>query len=200
MRIDSARQAWHDCTYHQTISGLGRFEQVVLLGRTVQTSACPVNANAAIHGAMSGWVQSAIAKLPLTLQAFGNYLYAPVLNAICTASICRAAEAVVLDAVLARAPRMTAAKREKLSFVVKGVMRRYRHMHQGGQSSAPDPCTTAEQFRHWLDDRYGMRLESSNWTRNWGAIEHLIFDCCADIDRRALAAVSAAIQLMKEDI
>lgn len=200
MKIDSARQAWHDCTYNQSASGLGRLEQILLLGRTVQTSACPVNANAAVHAAMSGWVQLAIAQLPLPLQAFGNYMYSPVLEATCTASTCKAAEAVVLDAVLALAPRMTAAKREKLELVVKGVMRRYRHMHQGGQSSASDPCATAEQFRRWLSDHYDMRLASSNWARNWGTLERLIFDCCADIDQRALATVSAAIQLMNEDI
>ena len=97
-----------------------------------------------------------------------------------------------------RSPRMTAAKREKLEFVGKGVVRRYRHMHQGGQSANEDPLINAEKFRTWMWQVYEVRLESCNWERDWGGVLQLIFECCEDLDRRALSPVAAVIYEMRE--
>lgn len=46
----------------------------------------------------------------------------------------QASQEFVFGMVVSKSKRMAAAKREKLKLVVKGVMRRYRCMHQGGQS------------------------------------------------------------------
>ncbi|MNJ72477.1 hypothetical protein D3C77_691320 [compost metagenome] len=92
---------------------------------------------------------------------------------------------------------MTAAKREKLEYVVKGVMTRYRYMHQGGQSANDDPLESPEGFRAWLNAHYGVKLDSVRWDREWGGYVRLAFDCCEDVDKMALGPVAATIYEMK---
>lgn len=198
MKINSARLAWHDCTYTETRGGLAGLEQLCLLGAAVQTTEQGVTANTAVHGALAGWIQSAIAKLHPQVRVFGDFMYAPRPDARHAADIREAAEEVIFGLVVSKSPRMTAAKREKLEYVVKGVMRRYQHMHQGGQSANEDPLASPEQFRAWLAGEFGVRLESSNWDRDWGGVERLIFECCEDVDRMALSPVAAVIYQMKE--
>lgn len=111
-----------------------------------------------------------------------------------------AAEDVVFAAVMSKAKRMTEAKREKAEYVVKGVMLRYRRMHQGGQSANPDPMSKPETFRAWLFDQYGVRLESCNWDRDWGDFVRLCFDTCEDIDRMALSPIGGLIYRMREEV
>lgn len=97
------------------------------------------------------------------------------------------AEESVFIMVMQRSPRMTAAKREKLEYVVKGVMARYRYMHQGGQSANEDPLASPEGFRAWMDAHYGVALDSRNWERDWGDVIRVSFECCEDLDRDALS-------------
>ena len=40
-------------------------------------------------------------------------------------------------------------------------------MHQGGQSSNPDPLAKPEAFRSWMDAEYGVNLSSVAWGRDW---------------------------------
>ena len=109
-----------------------------------------------------------------------------------------AAEEVVFLMVQNSSPRMTAAKREKLEFVVKGVMRRYRHIHQGGQSANEDPLENPEKFRAWLWQVFEVRLESCAWSRDWEPYIQRVFECCEDLDRMALIPVAAVIYEMKK--
>ncbi|MNP38998.1 hypothetical protein D3C76_1325500 [compost metagenome] len=81
---------------------------------------------------------------------------------------------------------------------MKGVMRRYRYMHQGGQSANDDPMIKPESFRAWLLAEYGVRLESFNWDRDWETVVRLTFDCCEDVDRMALSPIGAVIYEMRE--
>lgn len=193
MQLNSARQAWHDC-YHVAWDSQGSFiEQLGLLGAMVQTTEKQRKANHAVHQALAGGVQSAISKLPGRIKAFGNFMYSPRLDADTQED----AEEAVFVMVQQRSPRMTAAKREKLEYVVKGVMARYRYMHQGGQSANDDPLASPEGFRAWLDAHYGVRLESSNWDRDWGGFVSLVFECCEDLDKEALSPVAAAIYEMR---
>lgn len=193
MKLNSARQAWHDCTHNPSRGGLSGLEQRSLLGTAVQTTDRGVTADHAMHSTLAGWVQSAIARLHPQVQVFGEFMY----GAGNDADIREAAEEVVFGLVLSKSPRMTAAKREKLEWVVKGVMRRYRYMHQGGQSANPDPLAKPEAFRAWLLDVYGARLESTNWERDWGGPVVLAFECCEDLDKKALSPVAAVIYQMK---
>lgn len=71
-------------------------------------------------------------------------------------------------------------------------------MHQGGQSSNEDPLANAEKFRAWMWQVCEVRLESCNWERDWGGVIQLIFECCEDLDRRALSPVAAVIYEMRE--
>ncbi|WP_116828835.1 hypothetical protein [Pseudomonas syringae] len=191
MKIHSARQAWHDCTY---ISAPGQSSDVVQLGVVVQSTERGPTANHAMHSALAGHIQSAIAKLHPQVRVFGEYMYAANRDD----DINEAAEHVVFGMVISKSKRMTAGKREKLEYVVKGVMRRYRYMHQGGQSANDDPLIKPEAFRSWLMGEFGVRLESCNWDRDWECFVRLSFDCCEDLDRMALSPIGAVIYLMRE--
>ena len=191
MKIHSARQAWHDCNYNPAP---GQSSDVVELGVVVQSTERGPTANHAIHGALAGHIQSAIARLHPQVRVFGDYMYAADQDD----DVREAAEEVVFLMVQSRSARMTAAKREKLEFVVKGVMRRYRHMHQGGQSSNEDPLSNAEKFRGWLWQVFEVRLESCAWARDWEPSIQRVFECCEDLDRMALSPIAAIIYQMKE--
>jgi hypothetical protein len=191
MKINSARQAWHDCKYNPAP---GQSSDVAQLGVVVQATERGPTANHAVHGALAGHIQSAIARLHPQVRVFGDFMYAAEQND----DIREAAEEVVFGLVQSRSPRMTAAKREKIESVVKGVMRRYRYMHQGGQSSNEDPLANAEKFRAWMWQVYGVRLESCAWARDWEPYIQRVFECCEDLDRMALSPIAAIIYQMKE--
>jgi len=191
MKIKSARQAWHDCKYNPAP---GQTSDVVQLGVVVQNTERGPTANHAVHGALAGHIQSAIERLHPQIRVFGDFMYA----AEQSDEIREAAEEVVFLLVQSRSPRMTAAKREKLEYVVKGVMRRYRYIHQGGQSSNEDPMANAEKFRAWMWQVYGVRLESCAWSREWEPYIQRTFECCEDLDRMALSPVAAAIYQMNK--
>jgi len=191
MKINSARQAWHDCKYNPAP---GQTSDVVQLGVVVQNTERGPTASHAVHGALAGHIQSAIARLHPQIRVFGDFMYA----AEQSDDVREAAEEVVFLLVQNRSPRMTAAKREKLGYVVKGVMRRYRYMHQGGQSSNEDPLANAEKFRAWMWQVYEVRLESCAWSRDWEPYIQRTFECCEDLDRMALSPVAAAIYQMNK--
>lgn len=193
MQLNSARQAWHDCLYTAWDSQGSFIEQLGLLGAMVQTTEKQRKACHAVHQALAGGVQSAIDKLKPHVKAFGHFMYAPRLDV----DDKETAEEVVFLMVQQRSPRMTAVKREKLEYVVKGVMARYRYMHQGGQSANEDPLASPEGFRSWMDAHYGIVLESRNWERDWGDVIRVAFECCEDLDRDALSPVAAAIYEMR---
>lgn len=194
MQLNSARQAWHDCLHTPWDSQGVYIEQLGLLGTMIQTTEKQRKASHAVHQALAGGVQAAICKLPGRIKAFGHFMYAPRLDADTQED----AEEAVFIMVQQRSPRMTAAKREKLEYVVKGVMARYRYMHQGGQSANDDPLGAPESFRGWLHAHYGVKLASSAWARDWGSFIALAFECCEDVDKMALSPVAAVIYQMKE--
>ncbi|WP_019097741.1 hypothetical protein [Pseudomonas putida] len=194
MQLNSARQAWHDCLYTAWDSQGSFIEQLGLLGTMVQTTEKQRKASHAVHQALAGGVQAAINKLSTRIKAFGNFMYSPRMDADTQED----AEEAVFIMVQQRSPRMTAAKREKLEYVVKGVMARYRYMHQGGQSANDDPLASPEGFRAWLVAHYDVRLESTAWARDWDGYIRLAFECCEDLDRMALAPVAAALYQMKK--
>lgn len=194
MQLNSARQAWHDCLYTAWDSQGSFIEQLGLLGAMVQTTEKQRSASHAVHQALAGQVQLVIGKLHSQVRAFGNFMYSPRLDD----NTREFAEELIFNLVQRKSPRMTAAKREKLEYVVKGVMTRYRYMHQGGQSANDDPLESPEGFRTWLHAHYGIKLESSAWSRDWDGFVRLTFECCEDVDRMALSPVAAVIYRMKQ--
>lgn len=194
MQLNSARQAWHDCLYTAWDSQGAFIEQLGLLGTMVQTTEKQRKASHAVHQALAGGVQAVIFKLPGSLRAFGNFMYAPQSGD----NEREVAEEWVFSLAMARSGRMTAAKRERCEYVAKGVMFRYRRMHQGGQSSAQDPFESPEWFKRWIDDVYGVMLPSCAWARDWEPFVQICFEVCEDLDKRALSPVAAAIYEMKE--
>lgn len=194
MQLNSARQAWHDCFYTAWDSQGSFIENLGMLGTLIQTTEKQRKASHAVHQALAGGVQAAIFKLPGSLRAFGNYMYAPS----CTDDEREVAEEVIFGMAMARSGRMTAAKRERCEYVAKGVMFRYRRMHQGGQSSAQDPFASPEWFKRWIDEEYGVSLPACAWTRDWEPFVQICFGVCEDIDKRALSPVAATIYEMNK--
>jgi len=191
MNINSARQAWHDCTYNPAP---GQNSDVVQLGVVVQATERGPTANHAMHSALAGHIQSAIGRLHPQVRVFGEFMYAAGQGE----DIREAAEEVIFNFVMSKSKRMTAAKREKLDYVIRGVMQRYKYMHQGGQSANADPLIKPEAFRAWLVETYAVRIESCAWGRDWEPVIRLAFECCEDVDRMALSPVGAVIYQMKE--
>lgn len=191
MKINSARQAWHDCNYNPAP---GQTSDAAELGVVVQGTERGPTANHAVHSTLAGQIQSAIARLNHQLRAFGNAMYA----AEPTDDDWDEAEAAVCNLACSRAARMTADKRERAEYVAKGVFRRYRYMHQGGQSSNEDPLIKPELFRAWMDAEYGVKLPSAAWGRDWEPFVQYCFDACYDIDAKALSPIGGVIYKMKE--
>ena len=191
MKINSARQAWHDCNYN---TAPGQTSDAAELGVVVQGTQRGPTADHAVHGALAGQIQSAIARLHSQLRAFGNAMYAaePSLDDR------ESAEEAVFNLACSRVERMTSSKRDRAEYVAKGVFRRYRYMHQGGQSSNPDPLIKPEMFRAWLKSEYGVNLISDRWGRDWEPFVQLCFDACYDIDAQALSPIGGVIYKMKE--
>ncbi|MES2868930.1 MAG: hypothetical protein V4749_05105 [Pseudomonadota bacterium] len=191
MRIDSARQAWHDCNYNPAP---GQTSDAAELGVVVQGTERGPTANNAVHGALAGHIQSAIARLHFQLRAFGNAMYA----AEPSADDVEEAEEAVFNLACSRVERMTASKRDRAEYVAKGVFRRYRYMHQGGQSANPDPMVSPEEFRKWMFVVFEVKLPSVAWGRDWEPFVQLCFDACYDIDAKALSPIGGVIYQMKE--
>jgi hypothetical protein len=191
MKIHSARQAWHDCNYNPAP---GQTSDAAELGVVVQSTERGPTANPAMHSVLAGHIQSAIARLHFQLRAFGNAMYA----AEPTDDDREEAEGAVFNLACSRVARMTASKRERAEYVAKGVFRRYRYMHQGGQSANADPLIKPEQFRAWMKGEYGVELTSAAWGRDWEPFVQLCFEACSDIDARALSPIGGVIYKMKE--
>lgn len=191
MKINSARQAWHDCNYNPAP---GQTSDAAQLGVVVQKTERGPTADHAVHGALAGQIQSAIARLHYQLRAFGNAMYA----AEPTDDDREEAEEAVFNLACSRVERMTASKRYRAMYVAKGVFRRYRYMHQAGQSSNPDPLIKPEVFRAWMVAEYDVKLPSAAWGRDWEPFVQFCFDACYDIDARALSPIGGVIYKMRE--
>lgn len=194
MNLNSARIAWHDSMYSRWDSQASVVEQLGILGRMVQTTERDRSLDVAIHQALAGRIQGAIATLPVRLQAFGHHMYGPGTNP----DIKEEAESLVFDLAYSRGEKMYAKKMERARAVAAGVLYRYRRMHQGGQSSMPDPMPKPEGFRAWVLAEKGISLSSEQWTREWEGFIDACFLACDDLDKQALIPVSSILALMKD--
>lgn len=193
MQLNSARQAWHDALYVPRDSQGAVMQEMGLLGRMIQKTDKQRKAGHQARQAIAGRIQQAIDTLPDHLKAFGNHMYSPM----ATDDDADDAHYVVFSTAYAAGQRMYAKKLEKARLVARGVLHRYRRMHQGGQSEGIDPCPTPEAFRAWLLHVLGLELSSEQWTREWEGFIQACFDACNDLDKEALVPVSKAIKIMK---
>lgn len=194
MKLKSARQAWHDSLYMPWDSVLSVAAEWALLGASVQKTERDSRNRVAMHQALAGQIQRAIATLPSHLQAFGHWLYSPFQ----LDDHREIAEELVFALAVAESKRMTSSTYERARHVAAGVLHRYRRQHQGGQSEGVDPLPTPESFRRWLADQYGLELRSESWARDWEAFVELCFCACDKLDRAALAPVAVTVRLMCE--
>jgi hypothetical protein len=195
MKLNSSRQAWHDAFHMPWDSASSHVEQLGRLGCSVQKTERAVTANHAAHQALAGYIQRAIDTLHTEVKAFGNWMY----NPLATVDDQETAEEVVFLGACQQAGRMTASKRERAEYVAKGVLYRYRRMHQGGQSSCEDPLASPEGFRAALLDVYGINIASEAWARDWQPFVQLCFDVCNDVDKMALRPVAIVIGELTEE-
>ncbi|MNZ76592.1 hypothetical protein D3C78_951050 [compost metagenome] len=194
MRLNSARQAWHDALYSQWNSNAAHFAMIEELGVAVQKTEIDNSVALCAHRAIAGRVQLAISTLPRRLQLFGHHMYAPGESD----DLREGAERLVFELAYSRGERMYAKRIPKAQAVAAGVLHRYRRMHQGGQSAMPDPLPSPEGFRAWVLEERGVILASESWAREWGGFVEACFLACDDIDKAALAPVSRAINLILE--
>jgi len=198
MKLNSAREAWHSAFYSQTDGQWMAFEQQHYLGCMVQMSDRDRSTMVAMHQALAGPIQAAIATLPVRLQAFGHHMYGPGTED----DIREAAESLVFDVVyaqmLGRGEKFYAKTMVRAQAIAAGVLYRYRRMHQGGQSAMPDPLPKPEAFRKWIEDEKGVKLASESWGREWEPFEAACFLACDDLDKAALVPVSQILAVMKE--
>jgi hypothetical protein len=145
-----------------------------------------------VHQAIAGRIQQAINTLPRYVAAFGHWMYNPLADD----DLREMAQAAVFVRAYEKIPRMTKQKMVRARYVAMGVLFRYRRMHQGGQSASLDPLSKPEMFRDWLYAEYGVRIRSEAWSREWAGFVERCFDACDDLDREALAPVSAVIGVM----
>lgn len=194
MKLFSARQAWHDAYHQPWDSVMSVAAEWARLGTSVQTTCRSVNAGHAAHQALAGAIQAVISRLPVKPRAFGHFMYSPL-----TMNDQReiAEDAVFVKAV-SLVPAMRQAKYDKAEYVSKGVLYRYQRMNQGGQGGCADPLMNPEVFRQWLDDWYGISLDSRNWDREWGAFVEACFKECNELDRKALGPVAAVLNDLLE--
>lgn len=198
MRLNSARTAWHECLHEPQSGNAGHLAMIQELGVAVQKTEIDRSAGICVHRALAGVVQSAICTLPRRLQIFGHHLYAPEDRMGDPDTLREEAEQFVFELAYSRGERMYAKRIPKAQAVAAGVLYRYRRMHQGGQSAAPDPLPSPEAFRAWVLSVRGVSLASEAWSREWGGFVDACFLACDDIDKAALAPVSRAINLMLE--
>lgn len=226
MKLNSARQAWHDCYYQPWDSVMAGAMDRAKLGmdeaggyvRKVVTETTEDGKEITYpkYVFVPGIHQTRPERDISTSRAVHQALSAHIQRAIDTlpghiaafghwmyspmgsADHKEIAEAAVALFAYDRHGRMTAKKAERAKYVAAGVLHRYRRMHQGGQSSMADPLISPEAFRAWLDGEYGLRLSSEQWGREWGGYVQHCFDVCNDLDRQALAPVAGVIVEMKE--
>lgn len=194
MNLNSARAAWHDAyhTSRDSIAAVGIDR--ARWGAAIQLSQFDARSGRAANQALAGWVQSAIATLPAHVQEFGHWLYSPLAGDDQRDT----AEALVFAHAYKASARMTAAKAERARYVAAGVLFRYRRINQGGQGAAPDPLPSAEAFRRWVLDWYGVNLNSSAWRREWAPFVAQCFAACDAMDRAALAPVGRLLAKLKD--
>lgn len=197
MKINSARQAWHDAFYQPWDSVMSYAIELAKLGASVQTTEKQRHAGQCVHQTLSGHVQRAIATLPGYAQAFGHHLYNP-LSDDDHRECAEAAVYLMAYKVVTKEARMSAKKQEKALHVAAGVLYRYRRMHQGGASACPDPMAKPEHFRDWLVLEKGCMISKDNFAREWETFIEACFAACNDIDKQALAPVALCIGEMKE--
>ena len=190
MQLLSARQAWHDAFFLPWSQSM----ELIDLGCRVQKTQYDKSTGIAMHQALAGMIQRAIGTLPVALREFGHHLYSPLAGHEQRES---AEESVYLLA-RAKSARMTAAKSEKARYVACAVLYRYRMKNQGGQGEGLDVLTTPADLREWLDARYGVRLSSEQWAREWEPFIALCTEICDTLDRVALSPVAGVLEVMKD--
>jgi hypothetical protein len=157
-----------------------------------------ISTGRAVHQALAAPIQKAIASLPLRLQAFGHHLYGPGTDDDLREEAETLVFGVVYAGMLSNGERFYAKTMARAQAIASGVLYRYRRMHQGGQSSMPDPMPNPEAFRKWLEAEKGVKLASESWGREWEPFVAACFRACDDLDKEALVPVSSTLALMCE--
>jgi len=190
MRLQSSRQAWHDCFYQRGACTLETLVDRAFWGQ-IQLTQIDRSLDRIAHQALAGRFQAAIASLPIELQHFGNSLYAPE---SCTrqSNLWQEAAHELVWLSWGKRVELNEEKANQAYWVAAGVLYRYRRMVQGGMGN-PDPLEAPRQFRAWLQDSFGVILDRRNWTREWGWIVQQLFGECDRLDRAALLPLSAVL-------
>lgn len=192
MRLISARQAWRDAFHESRDSVLAAAIEKAKLGKRgrVANETHPgrqdTNGRCA-HMLAAGLVQAAILTLPKPLQHLGHFLYSPVATG---ENLSVAHAAVWFGSPLSSS--LPEAKRERAFWVAMAALQSHKCLVHGRDGWGPVMISS------FVLDRFGGRIDASNWARDWAGIWEVLACKVDKMDAQALKPVAAVVSDMLE--
>lgn len=192
MKLNSARQAWHDCYYSTSKCQMDVNIELARLGAYVQHSSKLNTCNAAAHQVQAGLIQSAIARLPPPLQMLGHWLYAP--NGFIPAG----AENIVWKTLAILCGLGVNDEDSDHWYLARCSMHRYRELAW----QRPDEVSefrSPRQIKKWLWEQHGIDIETRRWGRDYGRFWDRALRQLDELDKKALVPIQAVISEANDD-
>lgn len=192
MKYITARQAWHDAYYSGKENTMIEF---LKLGKAVQKTIKSNSNSSAIHAWLAGRVQNAISTLIYPLQCFGHYLYKPYSNGLLdnmeySEVLETSHEAIKIGLLLKHTgEQWTDAKFNRVNCIIYACMEEYKKL----VLSKKKKFNSYNQTCQWIYGEFGIKIDHTNWHRDWLKIYEEIMDICNEFDKKALIPVTEVI-------
>lgn len=189
MQLKSARAAWHEAYYSPEVSRTASAQEQAQLGTMVQKTSKANTTAVSVNHALAGLIQDAITMLPVPLQVFGHWMYAPL-------GAFKDYRREVWSMVALKAG-ITPSDTE-LWVLADAAIHSYRDLAQDKPlelSMRNRPL----RVRHWLTEQHGIEIDSRRWCVKYAAAWDRLFSVMDELDRRALAPVSKVISDANEE-
>lgn len=189
MKLISARQAWRDALHEGRDSVLAAAADRAALGKrgrvVGETMPSMLDSNGrCAHMFAAGLVQSAIGTLPKPLQHFGHAMYSPV----STGQDLNIAHGLVWFTTVL--PECSARRREIAYWVALAAIKSHQAFVYGREGWGPG------RVCEFVQDWYGVRMDQSNWARDWASIWEAISKAIDLLDKKALKPVADVVARM----
>lgn len=187
MRLQTARQAWHDAQYTTSSSPIARASEMKKLGACIQNTVWHNSLNRAAHIAQAGKVLQAIDTLPQALQQVGNWLYAPLTTQEANEIVEDVQELIFLKSGVER-------DNDEIYWLTRAVMRDYQDLVLDRRMRLQTP----QAIRSYLADWHGVEIDTRYWSRTWKPIWSKLWTALDTLDAQALAPVAKVVRDAKE--
>ncbi|MDS9411548.1 hypothetical protein [Pseudomonas aeruginosa] len=187
MKLNSARQAWHDAFHESRDSVLAVAAEKAMLGKRgrvvneTHPSRRDTNGRSA-HMLAAGLVQAAIKTLPKPLQHFGHTLYSP----LATGQDLNIAHALVWFTV--ELPTCSAKRREVSYWMALAAVRSHQAAVYGRE-----PWSQG-QICEFVRDWFGTAPSVAHWARDWAVIWNSLAATVDSLDAKALRPVAEVVR------